>query len=133
MSVCGKLEGCKELFERAGVEVAYLFGSYATGRQHEDSDVDVGVVFGDPGNVDFSTISGLEKELSQELDKEVDVRVMDGGDPRFVYNILRTGEPVFIGDEGLRRGFEHRVMRKYLDMKPFYDEYDRYVEERVTA
>lgn len=38
----------KEIFEKLGVDVIYLFGSYVAGRVHPMSDVDIGVVFSDP-------------------------------------------------------------------------------------
>ena len=38
----------KELFKKLGIDVIYLFGSYAENKTHPMSDVDIGVVFAHP-------------------------------------------------------------------------------------
>lgn len=59
--------------------------------------------------------------------------MLNDADPRFVYSVLRTGRAVYVANENSRREFEYRSMRTYLDLKPMYDEYDRYVKRRVTS
>lgn len=132
MSVASVLADHERLFREYDVDVAYLFGSYATGTHHEESDVDIGLLCTDDDPA-HHRIGALERGLSDRLELPVDCRLLNDADPRFVYNVLRTGRPVFVADDGRRRDFEHRIMRTYLDMKPFYEEYDRYVRERVTS
>ncbi|MBM4402008.1 MAG: nucleotidyltransferase family protein [Candidatus Cloacimonetes bacterium] len=48
-----------------------LFGSYATGKQSDDSDIDVLVEFSEP--VGFFTFLGLEEYLEKLLGREVDL------------------------------------------------------------
>ena len=132
MHVETTLRNCEALFRQYDVDIAYLFGSYATGTEHDESDVDVAIVLADPDS-GHDRVPELERRLSRRLETPVDCRVVNDGDPRFVYTILRTGWPVYVADDDKRREFEHRTMRAYLDMKPFYDEYDRYVKDRLTA
>lgn len=131
MSIERGLENARSLFHEFAVDVAYLYGSRACGRGHADSDVDVAVLLHERDG--HPNVAKLERRLSEHLDETVDCRVLNEADPRFIYTVLRTGQPVYVHDEDRRREFEHRSMRTYLDMKPFLDEYDRYVRSRMTA
>ena len=50
-----------------------LFGSYATGKQKMNSDIDFFVDFKDDSKVTLLTISGLKQELEESLGKKVDI------------------------------------------------------------
>lgn len=132
MDVLEQLQNSDDIFEDHNVDVAYLFGSSASGRAHAESDVDVGIVFAEQ-DAGVAHLSQLERRLNEQLDTRTDCRVLNDADPRFVYTVLRTGRPVYVVDDERRRDFEYRSMRTYLDVKPMYDEYDRYVERRVTS
>ncbi|MFB6216743.1 MAG: nucleotidyltransferase domain-containing protein [Candidatus Aenigmatarchaeota archaeon] len=119
----------KGLRER-GFKVAYIFGSRVAGREHEDSDIDVGVLTEEP--MELMEMIEVEKDIEKELEEDLDLVDLTDKDPRFAYNALRESKLIYSEDEELRVSFEQRLMRKYLDMKPFYDEYDRKVRERVT-
>ena len=131
MCVETMLRDCETLFRQYDIDIAYLFGSHATGTDHDKSDVDVALVLSEPEGRE--RIPELERRLSQRLEMPADCRVLNDGDSRFIYTVLRTGRPVYVADDDVRREFEHQAMRTYLDMKPFYDEYDRYVKDRLTA
>ena len=60
---------CKEVFDKYDVEFAYLFGSYAKGKQKPTSDVDI-MVCTDITGLDFF---GLIEELRENLHKKVDL------------------------------------------------------------
>jgi predicted nucleotidyltransferase len=53
-----KNEGCKSIF---------LFGSMVTGRVHQDSDIDIGIM-GLPPKRFFRVYAYLDKELSNKID-----------------------------------------------------------------
>jgi len=127
-----KLESLENLLREEGVPVAYLYGSYATDREHGDSDVDIGILV-DEIDFDFKRVQKLERKLSKSVQEEVDLRVLNGRETRFVYNVLREAELIFSEDEGLRADFEQETMRNYFDMIRFYEQYDSYVQERVTT
>lgn len=65
----------KNLFRKYKAEKAYLFGSAATGRFKEDSDIDF--LFSFPPNMDYEAYSdnyfNLLHELQHLLNKEVDL------------------------------------------------------------
>lgn len=121
----------KHLEDVPEVEVAYLYGSQATGRSHKDSDIDIGLVVSE--DLSLKDLNQLRREIEGFVDSEVDLRVLNGSSPRFVYNVLRQGEPFYINDESNRVSFEEKAMRTYLEMKPFLKEYDKYVRRDVTG
>ena len=128
-----RLESVEDVLRRSdSVLAAYLYGSFARGEQREGSDIDIGLLVKEESEIGLDDLSDISRELEKLTDREVDLRVLNGSETRFVYNTLREAELLFSVDEEARRGFEYRAMRRYLDMKPFYREYDSYVRERIT-
>lgn len=121
------------LEEEKDIAAAYLFGSFAKGLQQSESDVDIAVLYEEEVEDIFSRTTELQEKISRELDREVDLRALNDQDTRFTYNVLREGETILSNNDRLRTDFEREKMRKYLDMKPFYQEYDSYVKKRLTA
>lgn len=119
------------LQENEKIYAAYIYGSYATGRQHKESDIDIGVLVNE--ELDREELSEVKAALQNEVDREVDIRVLNERDTRFLQNVLSQAELVFSRDEEERVSFEVEVMQNYRDMKPFYEEYDRFTEERLTS
>ena len=116
---------------REEVLLGYIFGSYVEGREHEDSDLDIGILTNDSlGNKELFQLSEL---LEDSLGVEPDVRVLNRADPRFVYNVLDKGRLAYKKNESIRIDFESAAMREYLDMKPFIDRHDKAVRERLTG
>lgn len=116
---------------REEVLLGYIFGSYVEGREHEDSDLDIGILTNDSlGNKELFQLSEL---LEDALGVEPDVRVLNRADPRFVYNVLDKGRLAYKKNESIRIDFESAAMREYLDMKPFIDRHDKAVRERLTG
>lgn len=116
---------------REEIVAVYLFGSFAKGTEHSQSDVDIGLIL--DKELDFSEESKLEAELSNKLGRKADLRILNNQDNRFVYNVLRKGELLFTQKQDKKHTFEQKVLRKYLDMKPFHEEYDRFVKQRLTS
>ena len=63
--------------KKYNIKKAYLFGSYAKGEAHENSDVDI--IIDDDGNIKgLFELSGFRLELINELGTNVDVLTTDG-------------------------------------------------------
>ena len=97
----------KNFFEKEtlhdGVEMAFLYGSWARGVPKEDSDVDIAVVFTrEPGSDDelFRYLNDLTLSLSKELGREVNCIAIESNfnKPMLYYNAVVLGLPVFIKD-----------------------------------
>ena len=106
--------------ERSPVVLAYLFGSVATGRAREGSDVDVAVV------LEPSLPPERYLELSLELARRLSTASGVGGIEVVVLNdapLPLRGRAVservvlFSRDEPFRVRFESRVLREFLDFQ----------------
>ena len=65
------------LLSQAGVEVAILFGSAASGELRPDSDIDIGILLASNRSLDFVAELTLATELEQVLGCEVDLVRLD--------------------------------------------------------
>lgn len=84
------------------VQIAFLYGSWATGYPREDSDVDIAVLFSTSlsSNEIFGLINTLSLNLSETLAKEVNILPLceDFPKPMLYYNAIVLGIPLYIGD-----------------------------------
>ncbi len=76
-----------------GVVFAGLFGSYARGEQHAQSDVDILIRFGEPKSL-LDHVR-LEYSLSDVLQKKVDVVTEPSLHPLLKKNILQDLQPIY--------------------------------------
>ncbi len=110
---------------------AYVFGSYAKGYERADSDIDIGLLLAhdeEGGGLYPERIAGELKD-TLKTKRDIDVRILNRGRLRFLHQVL-NGKLVFCRDEKKRIEFETSTIRKYLDFKPFLEEYDRMRKER---
>ena len=112
------------------VELAYVFGSVATGASGPRSDVDVaiGLTGADDGPADaFRRLQELGDRLERALARAVDAVDLFRAPPLLLHEILRTGRPpVVVRDEARRLAFECRARRMYWDALHLHAEYDRH-------
>ena len=83
----------KEISKHYSIQEVYLFGSYAKGTNHEDSDIDVAIIINSDNNV-FDLMVELMM-LTQNIDLRIEphpIKVQDfeEGIP-FVQEIIDTG------------------------------------------
>jgi len=131
-AVIDGLEAVPGMFQDHRVIVAYMYGSVARGDHHDDSDIDIAVLFEETEGMPELD---LAKEIQYELavDSEVDVRSLNSASVRFQYRVLKEGQRVYIGDQEAMVRFEEQVSRRYLDMKPLQDRFDAIREARLTG
>ncbi|RLJ02560.1 MAG: nucleotidyltransferase domain-containing protein [Candidatus Aenigmatarchaeota archaeon] len=120
------MKGLEDIFKkRAEILFAYLYGSAARGEAGKGSDIDIGVFVKN----DFKPEPFYEVKISEEVEnltglKNVEVVVLNGKPLRFLNQVLRHGKLLFSRDERARVLFETYVTKAYIDMKPYYREYD---------
>ena len=105
---------------------AYLYGSRARGDYNDRSDIDVGVYL----SRDFKPDIFYEARLSEEIEREakvknVEVVVLNNKPVRFLNQVLRYGRLILSRDEKERVKFETFITKTYIDMKPYFLEYDK--------
>ncbi|NMG82598.1 MAG: hypothetical protein GIS02_00100 [Methanosarcinales archaeon] len=121
--------------EHGEVIAAYLYGSAVQGNMRADSDIDIGILLMDDAVPDYLYTIRMAREIRSRchLDREVDVRILNRRSIRFLHQVLRYGEIVFVRDERKKVEFETSVIKEYLDFKPFLMEYDRTRRRRLLA
>ena len=88
-----------EVSKHYKVDAAFLFGSYAKGIQHKDSDIDVAIVSSDIKN-QFDEIAKLYK-YSRGIDLRIEPHPIKTDEYQkittpFIDEIIRTGIPILV-------------------------------------
>jgi uncharacterized protein len=114
-----------------GIVSVYLFGSFARGSEHPQSDVDLGLLYAEPpgGKLEEQPFL-LEAELSEILGRPVQCVVMNLAPADLVHRILKAQHLLLDLDPSRRIQFEVAARNRYFDLKPFLDRYRR--AERVA-
>lgn len=120
---------------REEIAVAYLYGSVVKGYAGEDSDVDVGLLLRDGfrGGALYPVRAAGDIERGTGLHRDVDVRILNDQSTRFQYRVVKEGEVILCRDESLRVRFETRTAARYLDIKPFHEQYNEQRTLRLQA
>lgn len=121
------------LFERYGVDLAYLFGSANSGRFRPLSDIDIAVRF-KPGHTpnDFFRFSALlEVKLARLLRRKIDISILNLGSPLLRYEVVKNGSLLFFINNEERVLFHIRAYRDYDDFCHVQQFYIRALRERL--
>lgn len=125
-----KISRC--LSKQKDIAAAYLFGSYATGRQRPNSDLDIGILFSErPQSYNrlFQIASDIEKEIQGP---KVDVREFDLSDsPVFLMSALKKSRLIYEGSPLKRIFFEVDARREYNDTKRLREIQYYYLQQRI--
>jgi hypothetical protein len=118
--------------EHKEILFAYLFGSVAKGLNTTKSDIDIGIFLKENFKKDVFYEVGLALEIEMKTNlKNIEIVVLNNKSLRFLNQVLRYGKPIFSRDEKRRINFETSIIRKYIDFKPYFEEYDRFREKRL--
>lgn len=125
----------KILEERKEILVAYLYGSTVKGYKGKGSDLDVGLLLKKDFKAEALYPFRIAGEIKEKcgFDEEVDVRILNGMPYRFLNQVIRDGEVIMSADERERIGFETSVLKNYIDLKHFHEQYDEKRRERLLA
>ncbi|MEW6095911.1 MAG: nucleotidyltransferase domain-containing protein [bacterium] len=90
----------KEKAKDYNLDMAFLYGSWATGYPREDSDVDLAVTFLKElsDNEIFEIITDISYNLSSKINKEVNILPIyrDFRKPMVYYNAIILSKPIYI-------------------------------------
>ena len=86
------------------IEMAFLYGSWAKGYPHHDSDLDLALLFSSQIKSEeytFQLITQISYELSKDLGREVNIIPIysDFPHPMLYYNAIILGIPLYIKDK----------------------------------
>ena len=122
-------------FKKMGVETVYLFGSQAQGFTHPLSDVDIGVVFENPEKYKNKTMESYLKldDIFSDIfpKKQIDVVFLQFTPLSLQFNATQNSKVLYEKNEEKRFCYQEDVLKRYLDIRYFYDLSDKYFLERI--
>jgi hypothetical protein len=89
------MEKIADFCRRYKVRKIQLFGSAVRGDFGPESDVDVLVEFEPDARIGFITLSRMQRELSEVLERPVDLVPQDGLKPRIRESVLSSAEVIY--------------------------------------
>ncbi len=120
-------EKAEEIFGPFPVDVAYVYGSVASGRRHPFSDVDVAVVLNEEALAQMSQREqlALELRLEQRISEiagidNAEVRIVNRAPAILLGAVTCEGERIYCRDEEHRVRFETYAWSRYFDYRPVY-------------
>lgn len=108
----------EKIFSRyEGISAVYLFGSSVSGKQHEDSDLDLAIIPKD------RQIRNNKLDILADLTREgfdnVDLVFLDTDDIVLKYEAVKHNHLIYQA-EGFQRGTTYsNIVRQYLDFQPY--------------
>jgi uncharacterized protein len=123
-------EALARVAEAHGIRLALLFGSAASGRLHENSDIDVAVLVKSP-DLPLSQFSELYHELQSAVpERKVDLSFLNRADPLFLKKIMESCS-VLYGDERELQQLKIYAFKRYQDYRRFLDFERKYARQFV--
>jgi|SRR6056297_2098804 len=141
-----QIKKIEPVFKKYGILAVYLFGSKAKGESDAGSDYDIGVIFVDSKKYQDGTLevySELYKEFVNILPEdylrgrfragkhEFDLVFLQFSYISFQYKALKEAEVIYESDRKQRLDYEEYVMKRYCDLAPLRQRYQKAVLERI--
>lgn len=125
-----ELDRLEEVFEQfPEIQAVYLFGSYATGQERAESDLDLGIFTDQTAQPSFKL--KLLTAMTKNGFTNLDLVMLNEADPVVRYEAIRPNKIIYS-----KRSFEHstmfsRVMREYFDILPLLKVQRKALKERM--
>lgn len=125
------IERLPAVFEKKPeIVAAYIFGSFATGKTTDLSDIDIAVLLQDKGSLELQLelIGDILEALRTE---DFDLVILNNCPPYMQYEVVSSGKIIYEKDREARCEFQVRALQRYFDVKHIYDEYNYYLKKRI--
>ena len=113
------------MFELDTIDFAYVYGSYAKGRQKEHSDLDIAVYINNPAADITSFIMDLKPALEDVIRREVHLAVLNSAPPLLKQQVLKNGVLLFERDRRNRIEF---ITRSYFEFFQYQNILNKIIE-----
>lgn len=97
------------------VLLVFLFGSAASMKMAEGSDIDIGILF--ESQPDVYEINELESELNSIFKRDIDIAVLNSASPILKMQVLKNGVLVFAKGKKIYNQFYVDAVNQYDDLK----------------
>ena len=106
----------KDLFVKMSeILLVFIHGSVAKGRTRIDSDIDIAVLFNKKPS--FEQLFKIKDEVSENLNKEIDLTVLNDASPVIKMQVLKNGKLLFERNKGEYARFFVNTVKVYDDLK----------------
>ena len=103
------------------LKLALIYGSFAKGKNHRDSDLDIAVFFAKIVLVEKrkELTAEIEDELARavKMPEKVDVVCLNDAPPLMEREVVYNGRLIFCQDESAKAHYEAGAMGRWLDWK----------------
>ena len=101
------------------IQAVYLFGSAASGKMHQESDLDLAIITNDP------SLSEKKLDILTDLARvgfsDVDLVFPDDSDLVLLYETIRQNILIYYVPEFDRGALYSKIVRQYLDFVPYLE------------
>lgn len=129
--------GFKKICQDHGISMAILFGSQATGKAIEGSDLDLAVWLEKPDLLSGSPeVSRARRHMLRDFINylgtgNIDLVILNHASPILKFQVARGGKPVYQKEAGIFAGFCSRALREHNDARIFYRETEEYLQKVI--
>lgn len=131
-----KLTDLQKIFKANKVQFAYVFGSAASKKTVNSSDIDIAVFLNETNKTKrFDIRLKLISELEKNIDKKIDLVILNDIESLFFkYVIISEGKKIFEIDQANRVEEETKIIGEYFDFKPFLEEFHKsFIKRKIYA
>lgn len=107
----------KKIAQKFQLKLVIVFGSFASGQNKEDSDLDIGVLGGEAAC--FEKQVDLANELSKVFRKNVDLSVFNRSNPLLLFQASQNSFLLYGRGQEFNR-FKFRAFKEYHDYAPYF-------------
>lgn len=100
----------KEIGGIKNIKAVYLFGSYATGKNHPLSDIDICVIGDLTEKEEYQSMSALSDNLDISIFNKLPISIR--------FRVFKDGKPLILKDKDFVRRLMLKTLNEYMDFKP---------------
>ena len=123
----------KKIALKYDLQLIYLFGSKATGRDTKVSDIDIAVLLNDREAYNLKNlILDLIFDFSRVFcSDKIDLVILNKASLAVQYNVISDGEILYALNPETRYNYEVNLISLYLDFKRYEDEYYEAMHKQI--
>lgn len=125
-----KLENLKQnLSSHPKILGAYIFGSRASNKHREESDIDIALL---TKKLSAEELTTLFSTITHVLGTDrIDIVLLNDASPSLKFNIIREGHPFYFRSDDIENQFEMHTMKEYWDTQYLRSKQFKLLEEEM--
>ena len=116
--ITDKKTSVKKIAEKYGLKLVMFFGSFASGKNRQDSDLDVAVL--GSKEVSFQEQIDIINKFSEIFSENVDLSVLNNGNPLLLFEVSKNAKLLYGSDEEFMK-FKLQAFRQYNDYAQYFE------------